>query len=182
MHRIRSFIFLYFIFTLSACSYFSLSADYASPKTDQINEPIDNTYALRLPNNISTSEKVIIVDPKTHVFGAYGADGKLIRAGLASAGANWCEDIKRPCRTKEGSYRVYFLGSVDCVSSLYPIPHGGAPMPYCMFFNGYQALHGSPHVTEGNISHGCVRLREEDAEWLRFNFVEVGTKIIIMPY
>ncbi len=43
-------------------------------------------------------------------------------------------------------------------------------MPYCMFFNGNQGLHGSPYVMEGNVSHGCVRLSVSDAEWLRFNF------------
>jgi lipoprotein-anchoring transpeptidase ErfK/SrfK len=64
------------------------------------------------------------------------------------------------------------------------MPHGGAPMPYCMFFNRNQALHGSPdhEVVDGNISHGCVRMHVPEAEWLRYNFVHVGTKVIVRPY
>ena len=63
-------------------------------------------------------------------------------------------------------------------------------MPYCMFFNGGQALHGSNQVVRANASHGCVRVHVSDAKWLRYHFVEGpsaanfyhGTKIIIKPY
>lgn len=64
-------------------------------------------------------------------------------------------------------------------------------MPYCMFFNGGQAFHGSPGgVIKGNVSHGCVRMFVEDAEWLRYDFVEPpmdtngyrGTRVVVLPY
>ena len=140
-------------------------------------------YASRLPQNISASgEKLIVVDPKIHVWGAYTESGKLIRAGLATAGAKWCSDIGRPCRTKTGVFRIHSLGDSDCISSLYPVGEGGAPMPYCMFFNGGQGLHGSDHLSEANLSHGCVRISVNDAEWLRYNFAKVGTKVVIQPY
>lgn len=137
------------------------------------------------------SEKTIIVDPQLHAWAAYDSDGSLIRWGPASAGSSWCRDIERACRTKSGSFRIYSLGSSNCISSKFPVPRGGAPMPYCMFFNGGQALHGSPgEVANGNISHGCVRLFVQDAEWLRYDFVEPpsdvnnfkGTKVIVRPY
>lgn len=137
-------------------------------------------------------EKLILVNPRVHAWGAYTADGELIRWGIASAGANWCEDIKRPCRTKTGSYRIYSLGDEDCYSTRFPLPDGGAPMPYCMYFNGNQALHGSPpnSVRRANISHGCVRMPVSDARWLRYEFVEGpdysnnyrGTLVVIQPY
>ncbi|TAK75440.1 MAG: L,D-transpeptidase, partial [Gammaproteobacteria bacterium] len=156
------------------------------PSYAQDNNPpsTNNNYASRLPQHIQTNEKVVVVDPKVHAWGAYDANGNLIRSGLASAGANWCPDLHRRCHTSVGTFRVYSLGSASCKSSIYPIPRGGAPMPYCMFFNRNLALHGSPasHVVDGNVSHGCVRLRVNDAEWLRFNFVRVGTKVIIKPY
>jgi hypothetical protein len=142
-----------------------------------------NSYSKQLPRQIATHEKVIIVDPVVHAWSAYSADGKLIRSGLATAGSRWCEDIGRPCKTKSGVFHIYSLGSQDCISSKYPIEEGGgAPMPYCMYFNGSQGLHGSNHVVEGNISHGCVRMHESDARWLRYNFATVGTKVIIRPY
>ena len=173
-------------FALTACSSFSDFTFYpeASHKPIYDFPPADDArYAKRLPQYIDTGgEKTILVDPNRHVWGAYGADGNLIRAGLASGGADWCHDIHRPCHTRPGTFRINFLGDETCISSLYPIPDGGAPMPFCMFFNGNQALHGSPHVVEGNISHGCVRVRTSDAAWLRYHFVEMGTKIIIKPY
>ena len=139
-------------------------------------------YASRIPSTISTGEKVVVIDPRVHVWGAYNSSGDLVKAGLATAGGGWCPDIGRSCRTKTGSFRVESLGSPNCKSSKFPVPHGGAPMPYCMFFNGGQGMHGSYEVVEGNISHGCVRMHVSDAEWLRYNFVNVGTKVIVKPY
>ncbi len=142
-------------------------------------------YSSRLPDHIDTGgKKVVVVDPSVHAWGAYGPDGSLIKAGIATAGGNWCPDINRPCRTSVGTFRINSLGDGQCVSRIYPKPHGGGLMPYCMYFSGGQALHGSPDgaVVEDNISHGCVRMRIVDAEWLRYNFASVGTKVIVRPY
>lgn len=141
------------------------------------------SYASRLPQTINTDERTVVVDPRVHTWGAY-EDGHLIRAGLASAGSDYCRDLGRRCHTAVGTFRVFSLGSAGCYSTRFPIPYGGAPMPYCMYFNRNQALHGSPagHVVEGNVSHGCVRMHVDDARWLRFNFVNIGTKVIIRPY
>jgi L,D-transpeptidase ErfK/SrfK len=144
-----------------------------------------------LPRQIAPpGEKLIIVDPNVHAFGAYTSDGVLVRSGMATAGSNWCRDLRRPCRTRSGTFHIYSLGGPECKSHKFPLPHGGAPMPYCMFFNGSQALHGSYEVVYGNISHGCVRLHVGDARWLRYNFVEGpassnhyrGTRVIIRAY
>src|SRR5579883_785901 len=85
-------------------------------------------------------EKIIIVDPKEHVWGAYSARGKLIRWGIATAGSDWCPDIRSVCRTQPGIFRIYSLGDSSCISHKFPLPDGGASMPYCMYFNGSQAL------------------------------------------
>jgi len=140
-------------------------------------------YSARLPKKISApGERLIVVNPRTHVWGAYTETGALIHAGLATAGAKWCSDIGRPCRTKTGVFRIHSMGDSDCISSIYPVGEGGAPMPYCMFFNGGQGLHGSDHLSEGNISHGCVRISVNDAEWLHYHFAHTGTKVIIQSY
>lgn len=138
-------------------------------------------YEARLPHTIASTEKAVLVDPNVHAWGAY-ENGNLIKAGIATAGSNWCPDIGRPCRTKSGTFRIQSLGSQDCKSHIFPVPRGGAPMPYCMYFNGGQALHGSYETAEANISHGCVRMNVSDAEWLRFNFANVGTKVIVKSY
>ena len=141
-------------------------------------------YADRIPHHINTGEKTIVVDPRVHVWGAYDAQGDLVKSGIASAGSDYCHDLGRPCHTHTGSFRVQSLGGPDCVSHIFPVGIGGAPMPYCMFFNSGQALHGVPpsEVGEGNFSHGCVRMHVSDAEWIRYDFANIGTKVIIRPY
>ncbi|VVC75587.1 hypothetical protein AQUSIP_08770 [Aquicella siphonis] len=142
-----------------------------------------SSAALSLPRQINPpGEKMVLVDPREHAWGAYDAGGRLIRSGVASAGADWCKDVGRPCHTIVGSHRVISLGSSRCTSPSFPLPTGGAPMPYCMYFNKYQALHGSYEVARANISHGCIRMHVADAKWLRFNFVTIGTLVVILPY
>lgn len=135
-----------------------------------------------LPEHISPGEKTIIVDPREHEWGAYSASGNLIRTGVAATGADYCKDEGRECHTRVGEFRIRSLGGPGCVSPSFPLPTGGAPMPYCMYFNETQALHGSPHVARANISHGCVRMYPSDARWLRYHFAQIGTKVIILPY
>lgn len=138
-------------------------------------------YASRMPSHVAGG-KQIVIDPNVHAWGAYDSSGNLIKAGLATAGSNFCKDIGRPCRTSSGTFRIQSLGNASCKSTLYPVGKGGAPMPYCMFFNGNQGLHGSPYAVEGNVSHGCVRMRVSDAEWVRHNFATIGTKVVVKPY
>ena len=54
----------------------------------------------------------------------------------------------------------------DHISTIYPPPHGGASMPWALFFeppNSACAFHQGPTNVE---SHGCVHLGPADAEWL----------------
>lgn len=145
-------------------------------------------FPLNVP---SPGEKVVIVDPVNLAWGAYDGDGTLVRWGPASSGSDYCKDLDRECHTHSGSFRVYSLGSSDCYSTKFPLPEGGAPMPYCMYFENGQALHGEPNGLPGyNASHGCVRLYVNDAEWLRYDFIEGpnssnryrGTRVIVKPY
>ncbi len=175
-------MFSLFSFVLCSCSYNSVENSRYPERERAPYNP--HEYTSRLPSHITTGEKTVVVDPKQHAWGAYASSGELVRGGEASAGSDWCSDLGHPCHTRTGSYRVYSLGSPDCHSHIFPIPRGGAPMPYCMYFNGGQALHGSPEgeVVDGNVSHGCVRMHVSDAEWLRYNFVNVGTKVVIRSY
>ncbi len=169
---------------ISSCSQYSASS-YSKKSTSLPSSHSSASYTSRLPQSINTNgEKTVLVDPRVHAWGAYGADGNLVRAGLATAGSGWCPDIGRPCHTRAGTFRIQSLGNADCKSSKYPLPRGGAPMPYCMYFNGHQGLHGSPAgaVVEGNASHGCVRMHVGDAAWLRYNFANVGTRVIVRSY
>lgn len=177
MKKLYAVVFLLFPFILNSCA--SLSVEHkTSGQSNNVN------YASRLPDHSPTGGKAILVDPNKHAWGAYGTDGNLIKAGLATAGANYCPDLKRPCHTKAGTFYINSLGNASCKSTIFPLGRGGAPMPYCMFFNKNQALHGVPEgeVAEANLSHGCVRLHVWDAEWIRNNFATVGTKVVVKPY
>lgn len=130
-----------------------------------------------------TGNKAIIFDPKINAWAAYDQNGQLVRWGPGAGGADWCSDINEPCRTKSGVFTVYSKGGADCKSKIFPIPNGGSPMPYCMFFKEGLALHGSYEVPGFNASHGCVRMFVQDAQWMNQNFVDVGsTKVVILPY
>ncbi len=139
--------------------------------------------ASALPSQINPlGERMVLVSPTEHAWGAYDANGRLIRSGIASTGADWCEDTGRVCHTRTGTFRIRSLGSANCKSPSFPLPKGGGPMPYCMYFNETQALHGYPHIDRKNRSHGCVRMSNSDAKWLRHNFVRVGTIVEVEPY
>jgi lipoprotein-anchoring transpeptidase ErfK/SrfK len=128
------------------------------------------------------SNKEFVFSPKSLSWKAINSNGKVIRTGRASGGRGYCPDIKRSCRTPTGSYRVIGKRGSSCRSSRYPVGKGGAPMPYCMFFSKYYAIHGSPDVPNRNASHGCIRVPPSDARWLHQNFIDIGTKVVVKPY
>lgn len=148
-------------------------------------EKLDNIDYMQLSpleQNIGpTGQKQIIIDPVSMAFGAYDENGNLLRWGPASLGQDWCSDIDQGCRTKTGVFKVYEKRGEGCFSSKFPVPDGGAPMPYCMFFHGGIAIHAS-HLPGYNASHGCVRVFYEDALWLNREFASVGTAVTVRPY
>lgn len=177
------------VFIVSASLFISINA-YSNAYYEIDGSPFATEGAL-VPETIKSSgEKIILVDPAKHAFGAYDHNGKLIRWGIATAGGDWCRDIAQSCRTSVGTFRIYSAGDDRCYSKKYPLPSGGAPMPYCMYFNGGQALHGASNVMFNNESHGCVRVHDSDAKWLRYQFIESpskrnryrGTMVVVRSY
>jgi len=73
----------------------------------------------------ATGRKVFIFDPKATAWGAYDAQGNLVKTGAASGGKSYCEDVGRPCKTVTGTYSVYSKKGEDCKSGKYPIETGG---------------------------------------------------------
>lgn len=127
-------------------------------------------------------KKTVVVDPNRHSWAAFKEDGEFVRSGRASLGKDYCPDIRKGCRTVTGTFTVYSKKGASCKSSRFPVPFGGAPMPYCMHFHDGYAIHGSNSVPNYNASHGCVRVPVADAFWLNRNFVQRGTKVVIKPY
>lgn len=132
--------------------------------------------------NIEAWANAFVFSPRTLQWKAINDSGHVIRSGHGSGGRGYCPDIRRSCRTPTGTYSVISKGGPGCRSSRYPVGRGGAPMPYCMFFSKYYAVHGSPDVPRRNASHGCIRVRPGDARWLSNNFMRIGTKVVIKSY
>ncbi|MDR3441727.1 MAG: L,D-transpeptidase [Legionella sp.] len=134
-------------------------------------------------------QKQVIVDQDKLAWGAYDAQGNLVKWGPISSGRDKCTDANRSCRTLTGIFRVFSKENEKCSSNVFPIGKGGAKMPYCMYFHKGFALHGSTDIPGVRASHGCVRMFIEDAKWLNHEFVELssernnfkGTTIIVRP-
>jgi len=137
----------------------------------------------------SEHEKEIIVDQDKLAWGAYDANGQLVRWGPIASGRDKCSDSNNVCRTLTGIFRVFSKEDVHCKSDIFPIGKGGAKMPYCMYFHKGFALHGSDDIPGYRASHGCVRLFIDDAKWLNHEFVESsseknnfkGTIVVVRP-
>lgn len=144
---------------------------------------IDHMDISPFPKRIEPyGEPVIIIVMSFHAFAAYDQYGQLQHWGPVSGGKGYCPDVGRRCTTPLGTYRFYSKQGPGCFSTKYPIPYGGSPMPYCMFFRGGFALHGG-ELPGYHASHGCVRLFPSDARWLNLEFIELGkkgTKLVIV--
>lgn len=152
----------------------------AIPKDDDL-DPLDySPFAKQID---PPGRKIILVSihPSILAWGAYDSDGSLQFWGPVSGGRGYCPDLGRGCHTSTGHFAIYQKEGRGCVSSKFPIGHGGAPMPWCMFFHGGFALHGSYEVPGYNASHGCVRIFIPDAKWLNQEFTsgEKGVPVII---
>lgn len=124
-------------------------------------------------------ERIIMVSTDKEAWAAYDSNGTLVRWGPASSARGYCPDQGRSCHTVMGRFEIYSKEGEGCYSHKFPVGRGGAPMPYCMFFHGGFAIHGSYEVPGYNASHGCVRVFVGDAEWLNHDFSDVGTPVIV---
>jgi hypothetical protein len=164
-------------------------------RINRIGIHLESGMRLAIPRNLSSSsvmdfspfpaeisppgERIVMVSLSEMAWGAYEANGSLVRWGPASSARGYCPDIGRGCHTVTGRFAIYQKEGRGCYSTKFPVGRGGAPMPYCMFFHGGFALHGSYEVPGYNASHGCIRLFVDDAEWLNEEFTDIGTPVIV---
>ena len=136
-----------------------------------------------LPKKITgLGESAFIFSPKLQRWAAYDQYGYKVAGGIGNGGSDFCPELNEPCRTPVGEFKVIRKKGAECASSQFPIGEGGAAMPYCVFFKGGNAIHGSPYISTENSSHGCVRVLTDAAKWLNQYFLAKGTKVIILPY
>jgi lipoprotein-anchoring transpeptidase ErfK/SrfK len=101
-------------------------------------------------------------------------DGSLLRSMPASTGANG--------RTPRGTYAVYSKSPWTTASG-----NGSVSMQWMTRFRGGIGFHaiprqnGRPLATPlgiAPVSHGCVRLADDDAAWL-YHSVPVGMRVVV---
>lgn len=167
-------------------------------RINRMNIPLYRGLHLAIPKDLSESDiaqfspfphqiqpsgqKMIIVsiNPSTLAWGAYSRDGELEAWGPAVGARGYCPDIGRGCHTVLGHFNVYRKEGAGCISTKFPVPRGGAPMPWCMYFHGGFALHGSYELPGFNASHGCIRMLIPDAKWLNNNFVMDDKDVLVV--
>lgn len=198
-------LLLFSVFAITTCSTAALGnniPDFCNSEKYQCHQ-IDDNYVIAYPvtndgdqlqsdsnpsqhTSYQTSvisphqPDIIEIDLSNLTWSAYNEEGYILRSGAVSGGKDYCPDIQAECSTVTGTFTIFRKGDENCKSTKFPVGRGGAPMPFCMFFYGGYALHGSNFVPDYNASHGCVRMSPEDAQWLNEEFVQVGiTKVNI---
>lgn len=135
------------------------------------------------------TQKKIYVELAQQAWAAYDYQGKLVKWGPISSGAEKCLDQAEGCLTPTGEFAVMRKQGIECISNKFPQRingrNGGGEMPFCIFFYRGYALHGSSELPGYPASYGCLRLFVDDAQWLNDSFVELpangkhGTQVII---
>ena len=132
---------------------------------------------------VATGNKHFIFDPRASAWAAYDNEGHRVMTGSASGGKDFCEDVKKSCRTVTGTFHVYNKRGLECKSGEYPVETvGGAKMPYCMYFYRGFTIHAAYEVPTFNSSHGCVRVLPSAAKWLNEEFIKIGTQVTVLSY
>ncbi len=144
----------------------------------------DKTGQRHFPLKVhATGERRFVFDPKVPAWAAYDEKGNRVITGRASGGGDYCEDTNASCRTTEGRFKVYRKGTERCISGEFPLEtNGGTKMPYCMYFFKGLTIHSGYDFSEGNNSHGCIRVLPSAAKWLSESFMKLGTEVVVLPY
>ena len=113
--------------------------------------------------------KEIVVDLSTQMTYAY-EDGDLVFSALVSTGLPVTPTV-------QGEYAIYHRLEAQTMSGPgYYLPN----VQWVQYFYSGYGFHGTYwHENFGEpMSHGCVNLTNEDAEWL-YNFGDIGTNVYV---
>ncbi len=145
------------------------------------------------PAIASAREARLVFDPNRHTLTYFSATGarKVYRA---TGGADWCPDVRRPCKTPAGTYRIGIKYGPEYRSKTYPLacyrpckdsackPKSacGAIMPHFMKFAGKRfGIHAG--TVSRNNSHGCIHVPSSVARFLS-DTLPIGTPVTVLPY
>jgi lipoprotein-anchoring transpeptidase ErfK/SrfK len=110
--------------------------------------------------------KMVVVDKSSQTLRAYEGN-QVVMASRVSTG-------RRGRETPDGRFRVQSK-SVMHYSKLY----ANAPMPYSVQFAGNYFIHGFSSVPSYPASHGCIRVPLNGEAQAFYNWVSVGTPVVV---
>ncbi|HVP20877.1 MAG TPA: L,D-transpeptidase family protein [Anaerolineaceae bacterium] len=147
-----------------------LPSDTPAPTKTKAPTLAPQSGSMKIPPGITESQKWVDVDlTKQRAYAYQGST--LVRSFLISSGV-----ARFP--TVTGQFHVYVKYRYALMTGPgYYLPR----VPYTMYFYQSYGLHGTYwHHNFGHpMSHGCVNLKTEDAQWLYENWVVIGTLVNI---
>ena len=157
----------------------SVSQDGVPPsdspaQTDPAPAPEPEPAPLPPPDPFAKFVNHLHVDLAHQRVNAIANDGTLLRSMPASTGANGA--------TPPGTYAVYSKSASTVATS-----NRAVTMPWMTRFRGGIGFHGIPRkngqpiatpLGEAPVSHGCVRLADDDAAWI-FDTIPMGMQVIV---
>lgn len=142
-----------------------------TPQPTRTPRPIQRTGPETRPDSVGLDERWIDVDLSSQTTYAMQGD-TMVKSFVVSTG-RW------PTVTVTGVYRIYVkYESTLMYGEGYYLPN----VPFVMYFYEGYGLHGTYwHNNFGHpMSHGCVNLRTDEAQWL-FEYASVGTTVNVHP-
>ncbi len=135
------------------------------------------------PRDVDLAEVVIKInssknynDPDAQTMKVYHY-GELIRSFKISTGASGYS-------TPLGYYRPIYTNHMRIYKDYFSGTYSGAAMKWAVFFNGGIAIHSTPKSNYKKLgraaSHGCVRMKMEDAKWVNELIRSSGSQNTVM--
>lgn len=160
------------------------------------NKPLEPGVTLAVPNDLENlnalsfspipvrlkrqPRRTIWVYLEEQAWGAYDHDGRLLRWGPISSGANFCPDSQRSCRTPTGNFYTRYRQGSGCRNSASPQGECGGPgLPTCIYysvsrdFSRRYAFVPSNELPGFPSTHGCLHIFPSDMTWLYNNFAYI---------
>ena len=127
---------------------------------------------------------VIVIRRGSNSLSLYNGRKLVRRLGVATGQARYPTPLGRFTVVDKQYNPWWYPPSSDWAKGLKPVPPGaGNPLGtrWMGLTGGLVGIHGTPDAASigYSASHGCIRMRIPDAEWL-FEHVEVGTPVVIV--
>ena len=128
-------------------------------------DPLDGPQS---PTQVGKQIVVVLSEQMTYAY----EDGSIIKSFLISSGV-----AAHP--TVLGTYRIQTKLELDRMTGP---GYDLKDVPWVMYFYQGYSFHGTywHHNFGTPMSHGCLNMKTEDADWL-YHWAEVGTPVLILP-